>query len=474
MQWRWFELRTPHFNFTSCALVPDVYNLAQRLERFHDAYAQLAGSQAVASPPITVLAFPSHATLTPFLPLYDGKPANLSGFFQRGSDENLIVVSFVRNNPAAMNVIYHEYTHLLFRRNENLWPLWLQEGMAEAYSTFEVSQREVQIARPIPSHLRTLSEGSLIPVQTLMSVDHDSPMYNEREQQGMFYAEAWILTHYLMNGDNPLLKPRFHQFNPLLLQGQTPEEAFTNSLGVTYAAIDRLLAHYIHQGVFPAVQCQVSANLDTNRWSTARFLTPVETAFRLGKELMRVKRGEDADLYFKKALKIAPASPLPYEGLGLLAADRTNHTESVDWLKQSFDHHSTSFLAHTIYAQQKLDLAMDSEGRLGAMPGDVVRDIRQHLILSIESMPDYATAHQLLGLLALSQDHDYSEASSQFIRVLELQPENQSTQLFLAQSNFRSGNKAAALNALEFLSQHAHSTSLKKEAEELLKDYKQR
>ncbi len=86
VQRQWFETRTAHFNIYSCGAPRDVFKLSARLEQFCEAYSLLAGAQAVASPPIVVMAFPDHETMKPFLPLYQGQPANLAAFFQRGSD----------------------------------------------------------------------------------------------------------------------------------------------------------------------------------------------------------------------------------------------------------------------------------------------------------------------------------------------------------------------------------------------------
>src|SRR6266446_3007152 len=93
LQRPWFEARTAHFDLYSCASTQQVTKLVERLEQFREAYFLLAGAQAVASPPIVVMAYPNHETLRPFLPLYQGKPANISAFFKRDSDENLIALS---------------------------------------------------------------------------------------------------------------------------------------------------------------------------------------------------------------------------------------------------------------------------------------------------------------------------------------------------------------------------------------------
>src|SRR5579872_2372671 len=77
----WFEARTPHFKTYSCGATQQVAKLAARLEQFRVAYESLAGTQAVASPPIEVIALPDHESLKNFVPLYQGQPINVSGFF---------------------------------------------------------------------------------------------------------------------------------------------------------------------------------------------------------------------------------------------------------------------------------------------------------------------------------------------------------------------------------------------------------
>src|SRR5439155_14471149 len=121
-----------------------------------------------------VMAFPDHETLRPFLPLYQGHPANIGAFFKRGSDENLIALSLSDSEPHALESVFHEYTHLLLRHNDSFWPLWLKEGMAEIYSTFEVvGEHNVRIGKPIEHHLRLLSSKPLLPLKDLFAVSRE-------------------------------------------------------------------------------------------------------------------------------------------------------------------------------------------------------------------------------------------------------------------------------------------------------------
>ena len=258
----WFETRTAHFHLYSCGQAGTAFLVATQLEQFCETYSLLAGAQAVASPPIVVMIFPDHESLKPFLPLYHGQPANLAAFFQRGSDENLIALSVPAEATAVdMSVIFHEYTHLLLRRNDGIWPLWLKEGMAELYSTFGTSGYNAVFARPIAAHVRVLAQQPLLPLAELFAVGHDSPQYNERERQGIFYAESWALTHFLVAGDNAGFRIRFKNFTPLLQAGQTPVQAFTNALRAGLPAVEAELRRYLAQGEFPPVEFALRADV---------------------------------------------------------------------------------------------------------------------------------------------------------------------------------------------------------------------
>ena len=466
----WFEARTAHFHIYSCGSTQAVASLATRLEQFHDAYSMLAGAQAVASPPIIAVAFPDYGAMKPFLPLYQGQPENLAAFFIRGTDENLIVLHLAGSGDDSLQRIFHEYSHLLMRHNAPYWPMWLNEGMAEIYAPFEVvGPFRTCIGKPIEQHLEVLSHTPLMPLSKLFAVTRDSPEYNERQHQGLFYAESWLLTHYLMLGGNPALQAGFRQLTPLLRQGQSPEQAFTNALHTSLPAMQAQLRRYLEQGRFQPLELNVSANLEARRFTYYRGITPAEVCFRLGDELLRIGRTDTAQSYFVQAKKLAPASPLPYEGLGLLAAARGQHEEAVRFLKQAMQRGQVSFLAHFVYAAAKYDLTSPSPNHFARLGKGPAAEIRAELQKSLALMPDFGAAHDLLGFLEMVQGEDLAGAEQHLARAVQLEPENQGYQLSLAQVQLARNDPSAARRTLASLRRPNVDARVRADAEEMLR-----
>jgi tetratricopeptide (TPR) repeat protein len=467
---QWFETRTAHFNIYSCGAPQEVNKVAGQLEEFCEAFALLAGSQAVASPPIVVMAFPDRETMKPFLPLYQGQPENLAGFFQHGNDENLIVLSLPTAGAAStdMTVVFHEYTHLLFRRNDRIWPIWLKEGMAEVYSTFATTGYSALIAQPIDHHLQLLAHEPLMPLTELFAVTHDSPQYNERERQGIFYAESWLLTQFLMAGDNPGYRSRFGNFTALLRDGQSPVQAFTSALQTTLPTMETELRRYLARGRFAPIKFNLPENVAAAKPFTTRNLTPVENYFRLGDELFRIDRLDDAEKFFTDAQKLAPASPLPCEGLGLLAVRRDQTGQALREFQEALQRGPSSFRAHYLYAWSKFRLAADAPGRRGSLPKETAADIHDELLKSIRLMPNFGPSHELFGILEVARGENLPLAVQHLQLAVALEPENPYYLLALADAQARTKDLEAAHRTLTALLLPTVEARLRAQAEELL------
>jgi len=389
----------------------------------------------------------------------------------RGSDENFIALYLSGSGADSLDAVFHEYTHLLLRHNSLFWPMWLNEGMAEIYSTFETTpDGGIRVGKSHPEYLYLLAHRPWMPLSALFAVEHDSAEYNERDRQGIFYAESWLLTHYLMLGDSPAMKSRFGGLTALLRKGQSPEQAFTNALGVSLPQMEKQLRGYFERGKFEPLKFAVSGNLSAPKALSFRAMTPVEVCFRLGDMLMRAERAEDAAGYFQHGQKLAPKSPLPYEGLGLLASQRRQSEESLSQLRQALQFGSTSYLAHYIYAAERYRLTCKSPDMFTEVDEKTANEIRSELQKSLALMPNFGPAHRLLGFFLMVQGQSLAEAEQHLQGAIQLEPENASYQVTLAQIQARKGNLEAARHTLEPLRLSYVSPEIRKRAEEMLQE----
>lgn len=468
LQKPWYELNSGNFRVFSCAQTQEVVKLITRLENFRACYSSLAGTQAVVSPPVVVMVFPDQLSMRPYLPVYNGTPGNLTGFFKRGSDENWIVISLASASQGSLNVIYHEYAHLLLRRNDRIWPLWLKEGMADLYSTFQLTGRRGRIAGAKPGYIALLRREGLMPLHELMSVTRESADYNEQQRQGRFYAQSWLLTHYLVAGDNVVLKSRFPSYTARLKNGEEPLEALTRALGVTAAALENGLQQYLMRPALDHIELLLDREVPAPTAALARPLSKAEAAVRLGNQLLRVQQVDKAEAYFQYARTLAPASPLPFEGLGILASASDKPPQALENLERAIELKSASFLTHYLYGREKLRTSNVPGKGYTRLEPKTAATIREALQQSIRLMPSFGPAHHLLGTLEAIQG-EVIIAEQHVRKALEFEPDNAMFLMTLAQIQLERSNPAGARESLRPLLHPSVDDDLRERARVMLK-----
>ena len=121
--------------------------------------------------PTAVFVFSTRKAMLPFVPLANGKPAQVAGFFQRSGDMNHIVMTLEGFEESAA-IVYHEYTHLLLANAVRSIPVWLNEGLAEYYSSYKLSadRRSAEIGGILDWRLALLRDRFL-PLSQIIAVD---------------------------------------------------------------------------------------------------------------------------------------------------------------------------------------------------------------------------------------------------------------------------------------------------------------
>ena len=306
----WRSVRTNHLLVIGNADAEQLKQVAAWLEFFHSAFARIVSRNVIdSSVPTTVVIFRDDASFTPFKPLYQGRPANVSGFFQAGTDVNYIALSLDTRGRDPYSTAFHEYVHLHVRDNVPGAPVWLNEGLAELYGSIQFSGNEALLGVPLYPYLRLLRAEDLLPLNTLFSAGTDSLYYNEQEKSGIFYGESWALVHYLMLGDRGR-QEQFKRFLQLVSSGENAAKAIEKVFGMSLSTLEEDLKAYVRSGNLSAQRIG-SLNPQSYAAYTAMqrsSLTDAEMNFYLGDLLLHQGRYAEAKNYLARAGNLAPES----------------------------------------------------------------------------------------------------------------------------------------------------------------------
>ncbi|MBP1679303.1 MAG: hypothetical protein H6Q29_1214, partial [Bacteroidetes bacterium] len=191
---RWTRASTEHFVLSGDAPAADIRQLAARLESlravFMDVLPRVEERSLV---PAFVIVFGSDRAFEPY------RPAGVTGGGYAIHDPFMpcMVLRSDRAGPSddSFRTIVHEYVHVL--ADAPWMPLWLIEGMADYYSTTTLSRdrRRAVLGDRIPTHLAQAARW-WVPLPQILAMPRSARLAND--ESGMsFYAESWLLVHYL-------------------------------------------------------------------------------------------------------------------------------------------------------------------------------------------------------------------------------------------------------------------------------------
>lgn len=240
---RWVRTQTENFEIYSTASEKSIRDTLAQFEQVRDFFQRLLGRSDERTTPIRVVAFSSVKEYEPYRP-----NEFAAAYFGEGPERETIVMS--RLGEEEFHLAAHEYVHVLVRRAGLRPPTWLNEGLAEFYSTLRPLGGKVIIGEVIPGRRNALLHEKWVPLSTILSVDHSSPHYNEKNKAGSFYNESWALCHMLITTQE--FRPGLVAVMKALDQGKTSEEALATAYRKPVNAIDADLQRYLRGNRFVA------------------------------------------------------------------------------------------------------------------------------------------------------------------------------------------------------------------------------
>jgi Tfp pilus assembly protein PilF len=313
----WKAITAGEFRIYSNASDRATKDIAANLLRMREAIGKITRLNVHAPVPTYVFIFKNERSFAPYRDaLFQKKNASVSGVFSSSRNANFIIFDSSAEQGAD-RVVYHELTHYFLRNTTPDLPLWVDEGLAEYYSSFEVSGGKISIGRPIVAHVQWLREHTPLPLAEHFAVTQKSPDYSEGTRQGSFYAQSWALIHYLLTGEDAKRK-QLAQFLANLRSGQSNDEAFRSAFGIEYKILEAELRAYLGKKMMAYVTYDF-AELPVPELSAMRAVTRDELLHALGM-LYAWNPGtqKDAELLLQEAIRANPDHAEAHAMLGYL------------------------------------------------------------------------------------------------------------------------------------------------------------
>ncbi|HTC46197.1 MAG TPA: tetratricopeptide repeat protein [Candidatus Aquilonibacter sp.] len=291
----WLEIHSTHFTVITDAGDKKGKEVALRFEQMRASFAILMMKDRLNQPvPLTILAFKNDKDYYQSAPLRQEQPIGAPGFFVPGEDQNFIVLNLFEVEP--WRAVAHDFAHLMLNYNYPPVEGWFDEGMAEYFSSVRIDNSQVQIGgdpelNPIytedilenqreahnpPKSLTELLSGQVwLALPDLFTMQHDASGYNEATHHTLFYAQSWMIVHYLLHEKK---LPETGTYFDLVENQHVPvEEAVQKTYGMTPAQFDQAVKTYFHSltPLFTALDDSKQPKASPNPAQPYQFPTPV-------------------------------------------------------------------------------------------------------------------------------------------------------------------------------------------------------
>jgi hypothetical protein len=354
----WIEVTTENFTLYSNAPTGRTEKIAIQLERFRQSLGRITrGFQLSSDVPTSMFVFKHDVHYAPYKKDSEGKVRSVSGYFRPRPFRNYITLD-ANSHSQSMRVVYHEFFHAVMDSTLGSLPTWLNEGLAEYFSTFKDrnGSATIEIGHPIEHHLNHLSRHPLLDWTEFFETTTRSPTYNERSRKGSFYAQAWLLTHYLIADDGRT--KQLGQYLGQLRDGKDENEAFEKAFGMSKAEMGAAVDAYGELGSnyvwwdFGEEHAEVATQL--------RPLDAGEVYFRLGDLLAQSGQREAAELHLTAARE-AGRSAASIEAVLGIASHYGDDPEAAEIsLRKAVELGTDSAEAYGILGDMLLDRYFDS------------------------------------------------------------------------------------------------------------------
>jgi hypothetical protein len=441
----WLRVTTPEFTLFTDLKEKQAVAWAAEFTQYIAALRGYFLMQDRHLPPLTIVVFEWERDFLDYRPLdLHGKPQAMDGFFSRQESWAVAGLAGGQMSDEVRRKVFHEGTHWFMSVQNRPNPLWLEEGLAEVFSTFAVTNGHVEWGRMIKSHLAVLGPILPVPLEKLLVTGHTELFADESSRTGYFYAESWLFVHFLMFGHHDFPRSALADYKVFLSSGVAPNLAFQRAFGRTYAKMEDQLFDYLRSGEY-SVQRQPLAVVGELRAEQA---TKRDTEEALGRLALVGRRWEIAEEHARAVTSLAPEDPRAFEILGLARLGRGDAVGSIDAFSRAAKLNSRDFFPYFELAHAEHAEGTTGPMGLSSITPEAARRManlyEQAINLHARFLPSF---RGLVGLVGIAEP--WSVEDMRFLELgQKLFPQDEFISVGLAVLSWRAGEREKARSQL--------------------------
>jgi len=342
-------------NFTIISQVPEkqTRGWAVEFEQFHRGIDKVMKFNEAALRPVTVVLFRSQDDMRPYKLLEKGKPADVEGMFFRSPLGNFIEVAADSEDERTRLLVFHEGVHWLTNVSDVPPPLWLDEGLAEVFSTFSIEDDLYNYGKALPWHVLLLNREKMMPLKQLLAVQHGSLLYNEGERTSIFYAESWAFVHYLLFSGRLEERTKFNELVRALRPDSDPDAVFRQVFGADCAAMDQRLREYLRSGTYTINRIKFDRSAVEQSFRV-RPASRAEVDLAESSLLAAANRPAEALPRLRRITSEMPDNRAAWEAQGFAAYQTEDYDEAEACFRRAADHGSRDYFVYSFLGDSAL------------------------------------------------------------------------------------------------------------------------
>ncbi len=420
----WNQIRSAHFVANTDAGADRGRQLVLHFEQMRAIFGQLILRRQINIPvPLTIIAFRGSDQMQEHVPVFQGKAVDLSGFFVGRPDRDFIVLDLSAGD--RWTTVVHEYAHMLLDSNYPATPLWFDEGFADYFSTIEVLREGVEIGKPPQGYMDLLGKSKWIPLAELLQVQPDSKTYNLSDRRSLFYAQCWVLVHYLFDTQK---LPQAGQYFGLVENQHLPaEQAVQQAFGMNSQQLEQEVRNYYRSPQATYRTLKLPLDINNSNTYTADKIAPVDVQAMLADLDVHMDAHQQRGIeVLQGLLQQHPDNELALRSLGYAYLQKDDLDRAAQYFEQAAKLNAPDPWVHYYSAV----LRHRSGERLTP---EELEDTKTDLKEAIRLSPQFADAYNLLGLAEM-QSGDMRLSIRNLTAAVELSPRNENYRANLAQA----------------------------------------